>query len=70
MRAGTRPTLPLDDPQLGPVEKVFLVMTGEQHSFEGDLTQSFGPEEAHRIVTSDALCSWSSTWNGPRKPAP
>jgi hypothetical protein len=65
MRAGARPMLQFDDPQLGPVERVFLVMTGEQQSFETDLAQSFGPEEAHRIVTSDALCSWSSTWNGP-----
>lgn len=71
MRAGLRPLLSVDDPQLGPVEKVMLVLTGEQQAFEADLAQSFGPDEAHRIVTSDSLCSWSSTWNGPgpRKPA-
>ncbi len=71
MRAGLRPLLSVDDPQLGPVEKVMLVLTGEQQAFEADLAQSFGPDEAHRIVTSDSLCSWSSTWNGPgpRKPS-
>jgi hypothetical protein len=72
MRAGLRPTPAFDDPSLGVVERVFLVLTGEQQTFENDLAQSFGPEEAHRIVTSDSLCSWSSTWNGPgpRKPGP
>lgn len=70
MRAGLLPTPPLDDPSLGPVEKVFLILTGEQRAFEQDLARSFGPEDAHRIVTSDAMCAWGSTWNGagPRKP--
>lgn len=72
MRAGVRPTPPLNDPQLSAVEKILLVLTGEQKAFEMDLAQSLGPEEAHRIVTSESLCSWSSTWNGagPRKRAP
>lgn len=65
MRAGLRPTPPLDDPSLGPVEKVFLIMTGQQSAIEADLAQSFGPDEAHRLVTSDSFCAWSSTWNGP-----
>jgi hypothetical protein len=65
MRAGLRPTPPIDDPSLGPIEKIFLVMTGEQRTLEDDLAQSFGPDEAHRLVTADAFCGWSSTWNGP-----
>ena len=41
---------------MNPVMKLFLATTGESKSFEAELAQSFGPEEAHRIVYSDELC--------------
>jgi ferric-dicitrate binding protein FerR (iron transport regulator) len=70
MRAGLRPMVALDDPSIGDVERIFLWMTGEQKTLEDDIAQSFGPDEAHRLVTAESFCSWNATWNGPgpRKP--
>lgn len=65
MRAGLRPLASVDDPSLAPPEKVFLVLTGEQKAFEEDLARSLGPEEAHRIATSSALCTRSAKYDGP-----
>ncbi len=68
MRAGLRPMLALDDPSLTPVERVFLVNTGMQKMMETDLAQTFGPDEAHRLVTSESFCGWSANYTGtPRK---
>lgn len=65
IRAGMRP-MPGPNEQVHPLLKLFLALTGESKSFENELAQSFGPEEAHRIVYSDELCMGSSTWGGPR----
>lgn len=65
IRAGLRPAPGPREPA-HPVLKLFLAATGEMKSFEGELAQSFGPEEAHRIVYSDELCMGSSTFGGSR----
>jgi hypothetical protein len=65
MRAGLLATPAPDDPTLSPVESVFLALTGQQSALEAELAQSFGPDEAHRLVTSSSFCGFSSTWNGP-----
>ncbi len=63
IRAGIRP-MPGPNEPMHPVLKMFLTTTGETKNFEGELAQSFGPEEAHRIVYSDELCMGSSTFGG------
>lgn len=65
IRAGMRP-MPAPNEPMNPVLKLFLTTTGENRSFEAELAQSFGPEEAHRIVYSDELCMGSSTFSGSR----
>ena len=70
IRAGVQP-MPGPNEPMNPVMKLFLATTGESKSFEAELAQSFGPEEAHRIVYSDELCMGSSTFgSGPRRPKP
>src|SRR5262249_10820148 len=65
MRAGARPTPPTPPP----LEKLLLVMSGETKAVEADLTQSLGPDAAHRVVFSDVGCWSNSGWGaGPRKP--
>lgn len=65
IRAGVRP-MPGPNEPVNPVLKMFLATTGEAKSFEAELAQSFGPEEAHRIVYSDELCMGTSTFGGHR----
>ena len=64
IRAGLRP-MPSHE-RSHPVVRLFLSTTGEMASFEAELAQAFGPEEAHRIVYSDELCMGSSTFGGSR----
>jgi len=62
MRAGTQP-LPAQPPA-DPVTRVFLRWTAEMGLLEQDLAAQLGPEQAHRIVYSDSICAWNSTWPG------
>lgn len=64
IRAGLRP-MPGPEEKVHPVERLFLILTGENKSFEGDLAQSFGPAEAHRIAYADGLCASTSVFGGP-----
>jgi hypothetical protein len=61
IRAGLRPE-PAPSDAMHPVLKLFLVTTAETKLFEADLAQSFGPEEAHRLVYSDTLCMGRNTF--------
>jgi hypothetical protein len=65
IRAGMRP-MPGPNEPVSPVLKLFLATTGEGSSFEAELAQSFGPEEAHRIRFSDEMCMGTSTFGGSR----
>ncbi len=72
IRAGLRAMPGPNDPiAQNPVFKMFWGVTGEMASFENDLAQSFGPEEAHRLAYADGMCVGHSTWGGPgpRQPA-
>lgn len=64
IRAGLRP-MPGPNDQVNPVERLFLALTGENKVFEGDLTQSVGPDEAHRLAFADGLCAQTSEFGGP-----
>ncbi|MDB4995111.1 MAG: hypothetical protein JWM74_2543 [Myxococcaceae bacterium] len=64
IRAGLRP-MPGPEEKLHPVEKLFLILTAENKSFEGDLAQSFGPAEAHRVAYADGLCASTHVFGGP-----
>ncbi|MDB4935805.1 MAG: hypothetical protein JWP87_2777 [Labilithrix sp.] len=64
IRAGLRP-MPVPNDGMSPVTKMFLALTGEMKSFEGDLAQSLGPEEAHRVAYADGMCMGQSTFGGP-----
>jgi hypothetical protein len=55
IRAGEAP-MPAPNAELSPTVKLMLAMTGASKALEDDLAQSFGPEEAHRLVFSDQLC--------------
>jgi hypothetical protein len=63
IRAGLRP-MPGPNDRLNPVAQMFLAITGETKSFENELAQSFGPEEAHRLVYSGEMCMHQSTFGG------
>jgi hypothetical protein len=68
IRAGLRP-MPGPNEPVHPVLKMFLALTGEMKLFEGDLAQSLGPEEAHRVAYADGMCMGHSTFGGsPRQP--
>jgi ferric-dicitrate binding protein FerR (iron transport regulator) len=69
IRAGQRP-MPAPGDAMNPVERMMLAMTGETKSFESDLAQSFGPDDAHRIAYGENGCWQASTFGGPgpRKP--
>ena len=64
IRAGQRP-MPGPNEQVNPVERMFLAMTGETKSFESDLAQAFGPEDAHRIAYGEDGCWQSNKFGGP-----
>jgi hypothetical protein len=65
IRSGQRPW-PGPNDNVSPVVKMFLALTGETKSFEGDLAQSFGPDEAHRLAYSrDGMCIGTSEFGGP-----
>ena len=44
-----------------PVEALLLGFAKESASFEADLAASLGPDDAHRIASSRALCSERGT---------
>ena len=64
VRAGLRAQV---DPSLqsSPVVKMFFALTAEGKLFENDLTQSLGPEEAHRITYAEGMCMHTSVFGGP-----
>jgi hypothetical protein len=62
MRAGIRPLPGPNDP-VSPSTKVFLATSGAAKAFEEELAQSFGPEEAHRLLYADELCMHRSEFN-------
>ena len=63
MRAGLRP-MPAAGAKVSPMLRLFLVLTGENAAFEQDLAQTFGPEEAKRLSTTDGMCNESSHIRG------
>lgn len=64
IRAGQRPA-PAANDTTNPVLKMFLALTGEMKTFESDLAQSLGPDEAHRVAYADGMCMGTSTFGGP-----
>ena len=68
-RAGLRPAPAPGTPE-HPVFELFWALTGELGSFETDLAQTFGPEEAKRLAFAKDMCAGASTFGGPgpRKP--
>jgi ferric-dicitrate binding protein FerR (iron transport regulator) len=66
IRAGLR-SEPGANEKVNPVMKLFLMLTGANKVFEGDLAKSLGPEEAHRIAMSDDVCMSNNGWGGGKK---
>lgn len=66
IRAGIRPPPGPNEPQ-NPVLKLFLATTAASKDLEHDLAQSFGPEEAHRLVFSGELCMGTSHFGSSSK---
>jgi ferric-dicitrate binding protein FerR (iron transport regulator) len=64
VRAGLRPDV---EPTLqgSPVVKMFSALTAERKLFEGELAQSLGPEEAHRVTFAEGMCMHTSSFGGP-----
>jgi hypothetical protein len=58
-RAGDAPLQ--DEEGRNLLDETFLVLTDESRLFEKELTEAWGPEEAHRVVYSDRLCFTSAT---------
>jgi ferric-dicitrate binding protein FerR (iron transport regulator) len=63
IRAGQTPMPGPNDP-VHPVTRLFLATTGAAKTFESKLAESFGPEEARRIVNSDELCEGRHIFGG------
>lgn len=57
-RAGDAPR-PGDNAAIS--ERLFLVLAEEAKHIEDELAESFGPEEAHRLIFSDRLCFRTAT---------
>ena len=66
IRAGLRAE-PGPNDKVHPVMKLFLMLTGANKVFEGDLAKSLGPEEAHRLAMSDEVCMSNNGWGGGKK---
>jgi ferric-dicitrate binding protein FerR (iron transport regulator) len=66
VRAGLRPE-PGPNDKVNPVLKLFLLLTGANKSYEGELAKSFGPDEAHRLAFSDDMCKSTHGWGGGKK---
>lgn len=64
IRAGLRPP-PAAGKEQHPVFELFWALTGEMQSFESDLAQTFGPEEAKRLAYAESICAGHSTFGGP-----
>src|SRR5262249_27531646 len=56
VQAGKREA-PKPGSDVPPVEQLALLLTKESKTFEDDLAQKLGPEEAKRLATSPELCS-------------
>jgi hypothetical protein len=69
VRAGLRAE-PAPGDKVHRVPKMFLLLTGANKTFEGDLAQSFGPDEAHRLAVGDDLCMSNNRWGGGKKREP
>ncbi|WP_394836440.1 FecR family protein [Pendulispora rubella] len=67
MRAGFRPLPSAGDARVPVLERVLLSFTGRLSDLETDLARSFGPQEARRLVYSDAFCAWNESWAETRK---
>lgn len=50
-------------------EQMFLQLAEEPERFEAELTETFGPEEAHRLVYSDRLCFNASMHRFAKQPS-
>jgi ferric-dicitrate binding protein FerR (iron transport regulator) len=61
IRAGLRPE-PGPKEKVDPALKMFLTLTTANQAFEQDLAKSFGPEEAHRLVYSEDMCTSNNRW--------
>jgi hypothetical protein len=66
IRAGLRAE-PGPNEKVHPVTKLFLMLTGANKLFEGDLAKVLGPEEAHRLAMSDTVCMSNNGWGGGKK---
>lgn len=67
IRAGLRP-MPDPKKEMNPVLAMFLAATGESKNLEADLAQSYGPDEAHRLIYSDELCMGANVFRRGPKP--
>lgn len=62
IRSGRKPLPPTD--AMTPFVRLMLGLTGELGLFEKDLAEHFGPDDAHELAFSKALCAQHSTWGG------
>jgi hypothetical protein len=69
IRAGLRAE-PGPNEKVHPVLRLFLLLTGANKVFEGDLARSFGPDEARRLAMSDDMCMSNNRWGGGKKREP
>ena len=66
IEAGQRP-LPGPNDSVMPTEQAYLALANETRMIQSDLTQSIGPDDAHRFVFGDQGCWWNSSHGvGPR----
>lgn len=57
VQAGKREAPKPDDASTSAVEKLGLLLTNEQKTFENDLAQKLGPEDAKRLANDPMLCA-------------
>ncbi len=69
IRAGDAP-VPRPNDKTDARTKLLLAETGALTAFEGDLAQTFGPEQAHRIATDDSLSMCKSVYRTNNAPPP
>ncbi len=65
IRAGEQP-MPGPAEVIDPMVSFLLSLTGEMERFDRDLTESLGPDEAHRVAHGEGSCLHKEVWGQDR----
>ncbi len=56
--------MPGPNEKLPPLTRMMLTSMQQAKVLEDEIAKSLGPQEAHRVVYSEKLCTGQSSWGG------